>query len=185
VSRPSRVSVLACAFAFGASATLVVQAEEFAQHGAHEHGKITINAALENQQLSIELDAPAINVVGFEHAPRTEPEKTAVRQAAALLQGAQRLFGFPPAARCQRVGSQVTAPHWESETNESHEGPEHHASYEARFTYRCEASQQLAWLEPWLLETLRNVHEARINLITPNGQRSQVVTNARERVPLL
>jgi hypothetical protein len=165
-----------------------MHAEEFEQHGAHEHGKITINAALENQTLSIELDAPAINVVGFEHAPRTDAEKAAVRDAAALLKSAQGLFGFPPAARCQRIASQLTAPHWESETDEGHEEHEHehehHADYEARFTYRCEDSQQLTWFEPWLLDKLRNLHEARINLITLNGQRSQIVTQAHERVAL-
>ena len=190
MNRPLRVFIFACACALAASATRVVQAEEFEQHGAHEHGKITINAALENRELSIELDAPAINVVGFEHEPRTDTEKAAVRDAAALLKSAQGLFGFPPAARCQRIGSQVTAPHWESEADEAQEehehehDHEHHADYEARFTYRCAAPQQLTWLEPWLLEKLRNVHEARINLITPSGQRSQSVTHAHERVTL-
>jgi hypothetical protein len=190
VNRPSRVFIRACACALGVTATFAVHADEFEQHGAHEHGKITINAVLENQELSIELDAPAINVVGFEHAPRTDAENAAVRDAAALLKGAQGLFGFPPAARCQRIASQFTAPHWESESEEAHEehehNPEHehHADYEARFTYRCEGAQQLTWFEPWLLDKLRNVHEARINLITPSGQRSQVVTHAHERVTL-
>ena len=44
----------------------------FTQLGAHVHGKVVVNLALEGNTLRVELDAPAINVVGFEHAPRTE-----------------------------------------------------------------------------------------------------------------
>jgi hypothetical protein len=187
VNRRSRFFPLASILALGVTATPAAHAEEFEQHAAHEHGKITINAALEKQELSIELDAPADNVVGFEHAPRTEAEKTAVREAATLLKSAQGLFGFPPAAKCRLTASEVRAPHWESETSpatEEEAGHEHHADYEARFTYRCEAPQALTWFEPWLLAKLRSVHEARINLITAGGQRSQVVTQAHERVAL-
>ncbi len=186
MDRRSRVFILASAIVLGATTALAVHAEEFEQHGAHEHGKITINAALDRQELSIELDAPADNVVGFEHAPRTDAETAAVRDAEKLLKNAQGLFGFPPAAQCHFAGSQVTAPRWEAETSEAHgeSGHEHHADYEARFTYRCEAPLQLAWFEPWLLGKLREVREARVNLITASGQRSQVVTKARDRIAL-
>ena len=184
MDRRSRVFILVSAIALSATTSLAVHAEEFEQHGAHEHGKITINAALDRQELSIELDAPADNVVGFEHAPRTDAETTAVRDAEALLKNAQGLFGFPPAALCHFSGSQVTAPHWEPGGAQGESGHEHHADYEARFTYRCAEPLQLAWFEPWLLGKLREVHEARVNLITASGQRSQVVTKAHDRITL-
>jgi hypothetical protein len=165
------------------------RAEEFEQHGAHEHGKITINVALEKQELSIELDAPAVNVVGFEHVPRTAQEKAAVASAAALLKSESGLFGMPDEARCHLNGSQINGPHWEKD--DGHDGDhehadahEQHADYEASYNFKCEAPAQLGWFEPWLLDKLPNVHEARINLITATGQRSQVVSRAHERVLL-
>ena len=64
-----------CLLIFCASA-LCVNAEEFEQHHAHEHGKVTLNVAIDESTLVVELDAPAINVVGFEHAPRNRPRST-------------------------------------------------------------------------------------------------------------
>ena len=186
MDRRSRVFILTAAIALSATTTLAVRADEFEQHGAHEHGKITINAALDRQELSIELDAPADNVIGFEHTPHTDAEKAAVRDADVLLRNGQGLFGFPPAAQCRFTGSQVTAPHWEVERSETRgeSGHEHHADYEARLTYQCKVPQELAWFEPWLLGKLHEVREARVNLITASGQRSQVVTHPRDRVAL-
>jgi hypothetical protein len=184
VNRRSRVCFVACAAALGATAAFSLSAEEFEQHHAHEHGKITINVALEKRELSIELDAPADNVIGFEHAPRTEAERQAVHDALLLLRNAQDLFGLPSAAQCRVTGSDISSPHWEAEPTSAHDESPHeqHADYEGRFTYRCEAPRELTWLEPWILDKLRGVHEARINLITPSGQRSQIVTRARERI---
>ena len=180
----SRVSIFVLVIALVATASRAAVPEEFAQRPAHEHGKITINAALENQELSIELDAPADNVIGFEHAPRTEAERKAVHDALLLLRSAQSLFGLPSAAQCRVTASDISSPHWEIEPTSAHEEAPHeqHADYEGRFTYRCQAPRELTWLEPWILDKLRGVHEARINLITPSGQRSQIVTRARERV---
>ena len=153
------------------------QPEEFEQHAAHEHGKVMINVALEEKQLVIELDSPAVNVVGFEHAPRTDDERAAVRTASDLLKSGKGLFGLPKDALCLFQGAEVKPPKWEA-SSEEHGAPdkhEHHADYEARFTYRCEAPRSLTWLEPWLLDKLLNVVEARVNIVTGNGQQSEVV----------
>jgi Protein of unknown function (DUF2796) len=165
-------------------------AEEFEQHGVHEHGKVTLNAALEGTALVIGLDAPAINVVGFEHAPRTDTEKAAVTAAARLLNAGNGLFGFPGEAKCAFRGSQLMAPHWEEEKadshshHEGHEEHEHHADYEASFTFQCEAPTKLTWIEPLILEKLKNVTEARVNVVAPGGQRSDVAKTAHTRIAL-
>lgn len=40
--------------------------------GAHEHGVAQLNVVLDDDELKIELDSPAMNVIGFEHKPETE-----------------------------------------------------------------------------------------------------------------
>jgi hypothetical protein len=165
-------------------------AEEFEQHHAHEHGKVALNVAIDASTFLVELDAPAVNVVGFEHAPRTQDERAAVQHASQFIKAGRSLIGFPPAAACHFLRTEFTEPHWEppapegAEEHEKAHGGEEHADYEARFTYRCEHPEALGWFEPWLLAKLLNVTQARINLITPNGQRSESVTDARARVPL-
>jgi hypothetical protein len=150
--------------------------EELIQHSAHEHGKVTINAVVGEDTLVLELEAPADNVLGFEHAPRDEAERQAATRAAELLNSGRNLFGVPRSADCRLDKAEVTEPDWQK----SHG----HADYEARFIYRCAKPANLQWFEPWLLKSLSSVSEARINLITPAGQRSEQVSSPQARVSL-
>jgi hypothetical protein len=166
-----------------------VHADEFEQHRAHEHGKVTLNVAVDASTFVVELDAPAVNVVGFEHTPRTREERAAAQQASQFIQAGRSLLGFPPAAECRFSRTQFTEPHWEPPAaagadEHGKESSEEHADYEARLTYRCGHPEALSWFEPWLLAKLLNVTAARINLITPKGQRSESVTDSRQRISL-
>jgi hypothetical protein len=149
--------------------------EGFEQH-VHEHGKLIFNVALEGQALSIELDAPADNVIGFEHAPRTDAERMAIGHAASLLQSGNDLFAFPPEAACKFVSTELHAPEWK-------EG-QHHADYEARFSYRCAKPQSLDWMQLPILARLREVHQAEVNVVTATSQLRATIAGAGERVRL-
>jgi hypothetical protein len=128
----------------------------------------------------IELDSPAVNVVGFEHEPRTAAERAAVQQAAQLLTSGQGLLTTPAEAACAFQKTDVKAPQWEADGGEH----EPHADYEAQLLYHCSSPAKLTWLEPRLLEKLHNVVEARINVVSPAGQRSQTVGAGHVRVAL-
>jgi Protein of unknown function (DUF2796) len=186
-TRPISIAGAACCpLILSILATTAARAEEFTQRAPHEHGKVTINAALDGNELVIELDSPAVNVVGFEHEPRTDEERAAVQSAATLLRNGRALFSMPREARCQFEKTELKAPEWEhSDADESpHDEHEHHADYHARFSYRCWSPAHLEWLQPALLDKLRNVTEARVNVATVSGQHSEAVTNGRARVAL-
>jgi hypothetical protein len=186
-TRPFHLAAaVCCAAACCALLAKPVLADEFEQHPPHEHGKVTINAALDGNQLVIELDSPAVNVVGFEHTPRTDNERAAVSAAAKLLGNGRGLFTMPTEARCQFEKTALKAPQWETtdDVPGQPETPGQHADYEARFTYQCWSPDHLTWLEPALLDKLRNVTEARLNIATPKGQRSEVATSGRVRVAM-
>jgi hypothetical protein len=179
-------STACCSFAFCVLLTHAARAGEFEQHPPHEHGKVTINAAVDGNQLVVELDSPAVNVVGFEHEPRNDAERAAVSAAAKLLGNGRELFTLPKEARCQFEKADVKMPHWETtdDVPGEPEKPGQHADYEARFSYRCWAPQHLTWLEPALLDKLRNVTQARLNIATSRGQQSEVATNGHARIAL-
>lgn len=69
--------------------------------GAHEHGVGRLNAALDGQTLELELESPAMNLVGFEHAATSDADKAKVAAARAQLEKPLALFSLPlrPAAR--------------------------------------------------------------------------------------
>jgi hypothetical protein len=184
---PLRFALAACvAFASCVLLSPPAAAEEFEQHPPHEHGKVTINAALDGNQLVIELDSPAVNVVGFEHEPRDDNERAAVSAAGKLLGNGRALFTLPKEARCQFEKAEIKAPQWEKtdDVPGQPEAPGQHADYEARFTYRCWSPEHLTWLEPALLEKLRNVTEARLNIATARGQQSEVATSGHAHIAI-
>jgi Protein of unknown function (DUF2796) len=165
----------------------------FEHHHVHEHGKVTLNVAMDGPTLSIELDAPAANVVGFEHAPRTSEERAALSRVSTYLRAGRDLIGVPPAAQCHFVGTEYTEPKWESASDSdsnSHaasataETQEHHADFDARINYRCDRVAELAWFEPWVLLKLLNLTEARVNILTATGQRAETVTSGHARIQL-
>jgi hypothetical protein len=184
-SHASAPRIFMILFTLGPGAALA--AEEFEQHQAHEHGRVTLNIAVEGAELVIELEAPAINVVGFEHAPRNTGERAAAANAAALLRDGGKLFVLPAEAQCRLEKAELVEPVWDKgeEAHESHgEDHEEHSDYEARYGYRCAQPARLAWLEPALLGSLHDVTEATVNLVTPDGQRSETVKNPRTRIAL-
>ena len=56
---------------------------------------------MDGETVQLNLYSPLDNLLGFEHAPRTEEERRAVRSMAAKLHQADSLFVFTPSARCQ------------------------------------------------------------------------------------
>ena len=67
--------------------------------GAHVHGASKLNLAIEGRTISMELTAPADDIVGFETRPRTDKQRAAVEQATSTLRDPLRLFTLPPETR--------------------------------------------------------------------------------------
>jgi len=161
----------------------------FTQRGAHEHGKVTINIAVEGGTLTAELDSPAINVTGFERAPRDPAERALVAGVDRWLASGVAVLGAPPAAGCVRSRVDYTPPQLGGKHGDEHEGDHagesaEHADYEARFTYACSNPAALAWADLWLLRRLKNVTVVEVNLVTPQKQTQISVTGASPRIAL-
>jgi hypothetical protein len=89
--------------AFIAAAMLAAQAgaAETRGLGAHEHGRGTLDIALEGGRLSLALAAPGADIVGFEHAPGNDAQRAAIRKAMARLEAPLELFVLPSEAGCR------------------------------------------------------------------------------------
>ena len=163
-------------------------ADGFVQRGTHAHGKVVVNLALEGGTLSAELDAPAINVVGFERAPRSDAERREVAAVDRRLAAGVGMLGVPAAARCERArvdytpprpGSDASANEHDHEHEHGHEADgDEHSDYLARFSYRCANPAALAWVDLWLLRRLKNVAEIEVNLVTPQLQTQRTLPGA-------
>ncbi len=72
----------------------------YRDHGAHVHGVGHLNIAVDGDLLLIELISPAMDLLGFEHAPRTETQRQTIEATRAQLQAPEQLFTPTPAAGC-------------------------------------------------------------------------------------
>ena len=67
----------------------------------HTHGDAELAVVLENQRVTIELDTPLYNVLGFEQAPMTDAQKASVKHAQTRLGRGAELFTFNRQADCK------------------------------------------------------------------------------------
>ena len=100
-------------------------AEERRQLDSHEHGVTTLNIALEEGLLVMELEGPAMNFVGFEHDPRTDEQKAAIADAIAILRDGATLFELTTAAECSLRETDA-----EHDTDDDHSDHDEHADHD-------------------------------------------------------
>lgn len=117
------VSVMGLGLIYGAA---YVSAEQIATHGAHEHGRAKLMLVAEKQQLTLQFESPAMNIVGFEHEAKTKEQKTLIREAVNTLAKADALFDIV-GGQCKFSKASVDSPFSEDAAHKDHDdkGREH------------------------------------------------------------
>ena len=165
----------------------------FEQRGVHEHGRVVVNIAVEGNTLVAALEAPAINVIGFERAPRTPEETRKVTEINTWLASGVGVIGVPEAARCTRTAVTYTPPalsaadhdHDHDRAGQAAAGEAaQHADFDASYRYTCDNPAALEWVELWLTRRLLGVEALDVNLVTPTLQTNRKVTPSELRIAL-
>ncbi|AKA22188.1 DUF2796 domain-containing protein [Pseudomonas chlororaphis] len=162
--------------------------------GAHEHGVARLNAALDGQTLELELESPAMNLVGFEHAASTDADKAKVAAVRALLDKPLALFSLPPAAGCVVAQQELESPlfgdqpeaadHDEDEDHDAtdkaaggHEHHHEHSEIHAHYQFTCATPGALKSLDlAGLFKTFPATQKIQVQLISPSGQQGLEAT---------
>lgn len=160
------------------------------EHGslsAHEHGVGRLNAALDGQTLELELESPAMNLVGFEHAATTDADKAKVAAARAKLENPLVLFNLPKAAGCKIATQELESPlfgdkpdadddHDEAD-KDGHEHHHEHSEIQAHYQFSCSAPGALKTLDlANIFNTFPATQKIQVQLISPSGQQGVEVT---------
>ncbi|MBD9565180.1 DUF2796 domain-containing protein [Pseudomonas sp. PDM09] len=160
------------------------------EHGslsAHEHGVGRLNAALDGQTLELELESPAMNLVGFEHAATTDADKAKVTAVHAQLEKPLVLFNLPKAAGCVVATQELESPlfgdkpdaddHDEEEAKDGHEHHHDHSEIHAHYQFSCSAPGALKTLDlANIFNTFPATQKIQVQLISPSGQQGIEVT---------
>ncbi|MEZ1317434.1 DUF2796 domain-containing protein [Pseudomonas fluorescens] len=155
--------------------------------GAHEHGVGRLNAALDGQTLELELESPAMNLVGFEHAATTDADKAKVAAARAQLEKPLALFNLPKAAGCTVASQELESPLFgdkpgaegDHDHDDEAKGEHHHDHSEihAHYQFNCSAPGALKTLDlANIFNTFPATQKIQVQLISPSGQQGVEVT---------
>jgi len=153
--------------------------------GAHEHGVGRLNAALDGKTLALELQSPAMNLVGFEHVATSDADKAKVAAARALLEQPLALFNLPKAAGCVVENQELESPlfgdapdadddHDEDAKNEHHHD---HSEIHAHYQFTCATPDALKTLDlAKIFNSFPATRTIQVQLIGPSGQQGVDVT---------
>ncbi|ODA33049.1 hypothetical protein A8L45_11905 [Veronia pacifica] len=82
------------------STTASAAENEHRHHKAHKHAEVLMNLIQSDSSVMIEIEAPADDVVGFEHQPKNKKQQKLIDDAVAVLNDASRIISFNPEAQC-------------------------------------------------------------------------------------
>ncbi len=122
----SRLIVMTSAVFFSLStAVLAADDKTTRQLDAHEHGHSTLNVGIEGKTVSMELEAPGADIVGFEYVAETEADKAKVTAAKKSLADPLSLFQPTAAAGCTLVSSNIDLVGGGKERHDAHGEDDH------------------------------------------------------------
>ena len=158
-------------------------------HAPHEHGAASLRVAIDGELLQIEFASPLDNLVGFEHAPRTDPQRKALADAESLLNRFERLFVVPAAAGCKLTGTELEHP-FDDHAGHEHAGNGHaddehgdapdHAELSITYTLRCAAPAALDTLQVGVFDAFPRTGRIRAERVSPRGQTAATLS-AKQR----
>ncbi|RMT92570.1 hypothetical protein ALP39_02992 [Pseudomonas marginalis pv. marginalis] len=154
--------------------------------GAHEHGVGRLNTVLDGQALELELDSPAMNLVGFEHVATTAADKAKVAVVRKQLENPAALFNLPKAAGCVVSSQELNSPlfgdkpeadhdddddHDHDAKDGAHEHHHDHSEIHAHYQFTCATPTALSNLDlTQVFKTFPATKKIQVQLIGPSGQ---------------
>lgn len=175
------------------AATLCVASLSQAQQHAHSHGQMAMNVAVDAQTITIGLDVPLDNFLGFERAPRTDAERRRVADTVARLRAADGLFQIDPRAGCslsrvalesQVLGLDPAAPAGQAaaKAGAHQHGDDAHADIAVSITFACPKADQARHIDVKLFDAFKRIRKIDAQVASAQGQSRQTLTRAAPRL---
>ncbi len=166
------------------------------QHGTHAHGVSKLEVAVDGRELTLRLESPAEDVVGFEHAPRDARQKDAVARATATLKSADKLFQPSAEARCRLLEAAVSndlepatlPPAAPAAPGAPAKGAapagQDHGEFGLAAKWTCEDASKLRQIDTTIFAAFPRMRRIDAQVATAAGQRSQVLSRDKARLGL-
>lgn len=158
---------------------------------AHEHGVGSLNLVVDGNDVSIELNSPADNLLGFEYLPTSDADKAKVKAVRTQLNEAAALFVFPTAAGCSLKEVELNSPLFDAvadkpghdhDHGEKAKAVESHADIQAHFQFTCTQAAQLDQIQVALFSAFPGTERLLLQAIGPKGQQGGELTAAQNLI---
>lgn len=148
---------------------------ETTQFDAHIHGLAELMIVIEDQMVDIQLQSPAMNLVGFEHKAHTKNEVDAVRRTESILKSPYALFTFK-GGQCSLTETSVDV---SSIVGDDHTGvgelehethDENHNEAYAHYQYLCDNATDLSAVSVMMFKDFPGLKQTRVLWVTKSKQ---------------
>ena len=165
------------------AALLMGWSAAFAAGHAHVHGVAKLDIAVEANSLTVLVESPLDNLLGFERAPRTDAERRQADAAITKLRSAAAMFGIDPAAQCKPVHVELSSSALKLGHPDPKEEEEGHADIDGSFEFTCVDASRAAYIEVGLFEFAR-LQRLEVQIATPQGQFKRDLQRPARRIVL-
>jgi hypothetical protein len=171
-------------FWYAAFAMLIGNLSTASAHelGAHVHGIATLQVAVDEKTVTLDFSSPLDNLLGFEHLPRDDKQKAAVKSMAESLNKAELLFIPTTDAQCTLQSVKLDSLVLNSKSTQDKEEAGGHADLDGEFVFTCKQSGKLHDLEVKLFDTFPNLHQIKVEVATLKKQASAKLTPEQRHV---
>ena len=182
------------------TAVPALAAEVHRELGPHQHGHGILNIAVEKNRVSMDLDVPGLDIVGFEHKPESADQKAVAQKAEKQLGDALALFKVPASAQCKvaeakvsieaegahgaggekeiAVAEQKPSP---AETDAKGGSPEQegHNEYNVSYVLDCAQPSKITSIEFGYFKAFAGAKALTVNIVSQNAQNAYEVTREK------
>jgi hypothetical protein len=155
-------------------------AAQVRQLGPHVHGLSTLDIAVDGSTVSMELESPGADIVGFETMPTTDEQRAAIARGNDALSRPLALFSFSAAGGCmvmkaqsQEVFADLTpaAPATDPpDLFDRYAQRGTHSMFEASYELRCTNPKAITGVDFPFFAVFPNAQVVHVQMVTAHGQ---------------
>ena len=149
---------------------------------AHVHGVARLDIAVDANQITLQLESPLDNLLGFERAPRTDAERRQTDALLARLRTADTMFRIDPAAGCTLA--RVTLTSAALKLGDAAPGEEGHADLDADVNFNCTDAAKARSIDVALFDVAARLQRLEVQVATPQGQFRRDLARPDRRIRL-
>lgn len=145
---------------------------EIRHHEAHTHGIADLNIAVDDDLVFIELESPAVNLLGFEHKPQNDAQQKALTDTLEVLNDIKQVIRFDQ-VDCRATETVIRPPFDADQSiqDDSDSNPsEAHSEFHASYTLACDNAGLIRSGTVHLFDRFAGFETVRVRWITSNGQ---------------